>query len=463
MNKKYLSIYLIGLFLLNLLQSAFVELSYDEAYYWIYSQFPSWGYYDHPPMVAWLISLGSWLGHSELAVRFFFNVLGCGSIYFLWKITNQKNIKTFISLVSSLALVQASGFLALPDTGLLFFATLFLYFVKDYIKAENTKNVIGLILSITMLFYSKYHGLAVVLFTTFTYPAFFKRRSFWLVVLSVVVLYLPHVYWQYTHDFVTFKFHLFGRGEKVFDVYNIINYLSSQIVLLGIFNLFILIILIKKVNFKSSWERILFMNVFGFLILLFFVSFRNQIEANWTVTATMASVPLFLILLERRPALNKWVKITSLLPVAIIIIFRIILFLPDSYYEGKKISRLNEVKGWEQRVDKLSKVVSDKIVIADNYQIAAKLSFYMNKIIPALHLTSRDSHYNLLKEQIKDIDLDEEVFFLSPKIKVDSVKVETGYKDPIYIHKTTLRKLLERYGLEREYLLKPDFSVLKNQ
>ena len=104
MNKKYLSIYLIGLFLLNLLQSAFVELSYDEAYYWIYSQFPSWGYYDHPPMVAWLISLGSWLGHSELAVRFFFNVLGCGSIYFLWKITNQKNIKIILNVQSYILL-----------------------------------------------------------------------------------------------------------------------------------------------------------------------------------------------------------------------------------------------------------------------------------------------------------------------------------------------------------------------
>lgn len=463
MSKKYLFIYLVGLFLLNLFQSAFVELSYDEAYYWIYSQFPSWGYYDHPPMVAWLIKVGSIFGHSELAVRFMFNVLGCGSIYYLWKITNQKNIKTFIALTLSLTLVQASGFLALPDTGLLFFATLFLYFVKGYIAQETSKNILGLIVSITLLFYSKYHGLAVVLFTAFAYPAFFKRKSFWLVVASVIVLYLPHMYWQYSQEFVTFKFHLFGRGEKVFDVDNMLNYLSSQIVLFGIFNLFILIALVKKVDLKDNWERILFVNVFGFLILLFFVSFRNQIEANWTVTATMASVPLFILLLEKKPILNKWVKISCLLPTAIILSLRVILFLPDSFWEGKDINRLNEVKGWEDRVKQISNVVGNSAVIADNYQIAAKLSFYMNRIIPALHLTSRESHYNLLKSQLRLIGLDEEVFFLSPKIKEDSIRVETGYKDPIYVHKTTINKLLERYGLEKSYLEEPEFTVLKNQ
>lgn len=44
-------------------------LTTDEAYYWTWSLHPSFGYTDHPPMVAWLITLGSVFGHSYGAVR----------------------------------------------------------------------------------------------------------------------------------------------------------------------------------------------------------------------------------------------------------------------------------------------------------------------------------------------------------------------------------------------------------
>ena len=42
----------------------------DEAYYWLWSQSPLTGYYDHPPMVArWIWASIQVLGKSELAIR----------------------------------------------------------------------------------------------------------------------------------------------------------------------------------------------------------------------------------------------------------------------------------------------------------------------------------------------------------------------------------------------------------
>ena len=55
-----------GLLLINLLQAFSTELIFDEAYYWYYAQNPSWGYFDHPPMVAWMIALGTWFLDNEL-------------------------------------------------------------------------------------------------------------------------------------------------------------------------------------------------------------------------------------------------------------------------------------------------------------------------------------------------------------------------------------------------------------
>ena len=47
-----------------------LPLSADEAYYAQWAQHPDWGYFDHPPMVAWWMAAGrALLGDSVLALR----------------------------------------------------------------------------------------------------------------------------------------------------------------------------------------------------------------------------------------------------------------------------------------------------------------------------------------------------------------------------------------------------------
>ena len=44
---------------LRLLAAAWTPLTFDEAYYWLWSRHLAFGYYDHPPMVALLIRAGT--------------------------------------------------------------------------------------------------------------------------------------------------------------------------------------------------------------------------------------------------------------------------------------------------------------------------------------------------------------------------------------------------------------------
>ena len=61
---------LILLFLaLQALYGAHLPLFGDEAYYWAWSRQPALSYFDHPPMVAWLLRLATMLATSEAAVR----------------------------------------------------------------------------------------------------------------------------------------------------------------------------------------------------------------------------------------------------------------------------------------------------------------------------------------------------------------------------------------------------------
>src|ERR1700689_1814397 len=65
---------------LRFLLCGVIELLPEEAYYWTYAQHPAFGYFDHPPMVAWIITMGSTLfGHTAFGVRIVTFVLWMGS------------------------------------------------------------------------------------------------------------------------------------------------------------------------------------------------------------------------------------------------------------------------------------------------------------------------------------------------------------------------------------------------
>src|SRR3954447_4599808 len=60
----------LALVALRLVAAAFTPITFDEAYYWMWSKSLAGGYYDHPPMVAFVIRLGTMIaGDTELGVR----------------------------------------------------------------------------------------------------------------------------------------------------------------------------------------------------------------------------------------------------------------------------------------------------------------------------------------------------------------------------------------------------------
>src|SRR6201982_2356649 len=61
---------ILALVVLRLVAAAYTPITFDEAYYWMWSKSLAGGYYDHPPMVALVIRLGTLIaGDTELGVR----------------------------------------------------------------------------------------------------------------------------------------------------------------------------------------------------------------------------------------------------------------------------------------------------------------------------------------------------------------------------------------------------------
>ena len=84
--------------------------------------------------------------------------------------------------------------------------------------------------------------------------------------------------------------------------------------------------------------------------------------------------------------------------------------------------------------------------MAENYQYAAKVSFYTDQVVPGLHLKSRTSQFGLWNFE-KSLKPSEPVCLLTTKKIKGAYTIETYFKDPIYVVRpTSLRRLAKMYN-----------------
>jgi len=284
--------------LLNLLQAALLQLDPDEAYYWMYAQQLDWGYFDHPPMVALLISLGSsWLP-GELGVRLGSILVFAATLYALWcllgKPTDRRQQYHFLLLASAMPVLHVYGFVSTPDSPLLLFTALFFLTYKNFLETDSWRNTLWLGVVMALLLYSKYHGVLVIFFSVLSNLRLLANPKFYVASLAGAALYFPHLYWQFMHDFPTFKYHLSGRNDTYEFKYTL-DYLLSQLLIFSPFLLpFIFRIFRKKPN--DLLERAFYFVSFGFWIFFFYSTFNGHVEPHWTAAL---SIPLIVLLYRR--------------------------------------------------------------------------------------------------------------------------------------------------------------------
>jgi hypothetical protein len=362
--------------LLALAQSASTELIADEAYYWVYSRFPAWGYFDHPPMIAVLIKSGYAIFHNELGVRLICAFLSTLTILITESLIERKNPFLFYTIVLSLGVLQIAGFLAVPDTPLLFFTALFFYTYRFFIKKINWQNALLLAVAITFLFYTKYHGLLIVLFAFLSNIKLFTRWQTWLAGLFVLILYAPHLLWQWNHDWVSFRYHLFESNVSGYKFSYTTDYLLGQLLLAGPLAGLILLPAAIIYKVKTQTEKALKFTLTGIYLIFLLSSFRGKVEVNWTMPAL---IPL--IILSHQFIIDKisWIK-----PLRIISIVSLLLIIAGRIYLVVDIGPDNSLKGRFHNNKEWAKAISEKtgeipVVFYNSYQRASLFWFYSGK------------------------------------------------------------------------------------
>lgn len=197
----------------------------QEAYYWTYAQHPDLSYFDHPPMVAWLIWMGTQLfGNGAIGVRLGTWACGMAGAWFGWLLLRDVGIdgkgrSAFVLAGLVSPILAMTHFLANPDAPLVCFWTLTMLALW---RARNGSwrwwTIAGAAAGAALL--SKYSAAflatgGIALFALD--PAMrrqLRRPAPYVSVLVAAAVFLPVVAWNVANKFESFRFQTADRLAK---------------------------------------------------------------------------------------------------------------------------------------------------------------------------------------------------------------------------------------------------------
>ncbi|WP_305982424.1 ArnT family glycosyltransferase [Roseivirga thermotolerans] len=402
-TKPVFAVFLIIWFIVGLIQNYFTEVSGEEAYYWLFSQYLDWGYLDHPPMVGVLSYMGYTLIPNALGLRLWFLIANMLTLVVIRKTLAKKDDPLFVWIALSAVAVHAGAFLVKTDVPLILFEALFLYFYKQYLEDDNWKVSVLLALSIALIMLSKHHGFLIVIFTVLSNLKLVLRKSFWLVVLATVVFMIPHTIWQFNHDFATIKFHLYNRIDMGFSWESLAYYVGIQPVVFGPFCGVLLIAGAFLNRHGSDFNRALRFCLVGVFVFFFISTLKVEFHKHWTSIMMMPLVLLAHEYIADHERMRRWMKRIAVATLVLIVPLRIYLmydFLPKSWTEGWDV--LHNWDTWAEEVNELSNGLP--IMFNNHYERASRYAYLTGDIVHCYNTFDyRETQHDLLplEEQLQ--------------------------------------------------------------
>ncbi|HRZ41260.1 MAG TPA: glycosyltransferase family 39 protein [Bacteroidales bacterium] len=378
------------------LQALFTPLMADEAYYWMFSQHPAAGYFEHPPMVAFFIGIGYAILPNALGVRILSIIATTLSIGLLERLLKPEKPLLFYGLVASAALLHGIGFLAVPDAALLFFSLIFYLLFVKFTEKPSAIRAILFGLAAAALLLSKYHGILVIAFVVFSRIGILRKRFFWLVPLVALIALLPHLFWLIQNDFPTVQFHLLERNPMPRSILFPALYLVAALFFSGPLTGPFLIWSGVKVKSGDPLTKAMQWVMWGVLLFFLLMSVNGPVEVYWLMPAVVPAVNLG----YRYYSIYRNRLLQVLMPVSLVLILagRVLITADvqrDYPFLKPLLKPFTDPRSW---VDAVSRTAGTRpVAFMNSYQEASLYTFYSGK--PAFSLNNvmgRRNQFNLL-------------------------------------------------------------------
>ena len=357
----------------NLVQAGFTELANDEAYYHMFAERLAWGYFDHPPVTALLVWAGERLFGGELGVRFFFTVLQPLYLWILWRLirpadAGRRDAALFVVVSAATLMLQLYGFIAVPDGPLMFTTALFLLTFKWF--SENRRRAwLWMGIAMALMAYSKYHGALVVLFALAANPRQLLRPALYSSGAVALLLLVPHLVWQYEHDWASFAYHLSGRNS-VFRPGYVVEFLANMLVVFNPFFVPLYVQAWRKVKPQTPVGRALKLLPVAFIVFFMLSSLRGYVQPQWVIVSCFGLVCVLFAYARRHPRTRRYVMRAGGVTVGLIVLARLVMIFNPL---GIRFEVFNNPESYAAIA---AEADGRPVVFRYGYAVAAKYAFY---------------------------------------------------------------------------------------
>lgn len=373
----------------------YTGLGDDEAYHWVWSNHLALSYYDHPPMVAYII----WLFTRILGTSYFTVHLGalvCFTLFiiviYMWAEEMFSSREAFWAAVTFLFIPVffVGGTVTVPDAPLALFWVLALWLVYRALKEGMARYwyLAGLAMGFSSL--SKYNGLLLP-GLVFLYLIFSKEHRFWLFkkepyigLLIMLITFSPVIIWNYGHQWLSFQFQFLSRHRGGLSFVRFLQFIGAQFAYISpLAFLYACLGFYRsaRIGFgKKKWEyRYLFFVSFPLVVLFALNSFVSRsFKPHWPALGYIGAIMGGVAAggLARKEV--GFLKINFLICILLIGITVGQAFYPFLPIPPKQ-DITNDLYGWDEvsrAIDGIEKEIAKPVfLLTDRYQNGAHLSF----------------------------------------------------------------------------------------
>jgi hypothetical protein len=397
------SVVILALVALRLVAAAWTPLTFDEAYYWMWSKHLAFGYYDHPPMVAYVIRAGTMIaGDTEFGVRLVSVLLALPMSFAVYRtaalLFGGVRVAASAAILLNATLMAAVGTLIVtPDSPLLVAASFVLFFLAKVLATGRGAWWLAVGAAVGCALLSKYTALffgAAILIWLLAVPS----QRHWLLTpwpyaggLIALAIFAPVILWNADHRWVSFIKQIGRARIEDFRPAFIAELIPTQVAfatplvfILGAMGLHAL----ARRNEGERPARLLVGAMFWTIVAYFFWhSLHARVEANWfapvypafVVAAAVAAHRVTWPMREQRLAdfCLHWAGPVGVLMFALLIVQANTGML--SGYRREATVRSVGV-GWRELADRIEAVrarVGATCVLAPDYGTTGWLAFYL--------------------------------------------------------------------------------------
>ncbi|MHB0990096.1 MAG: ArnT family glycosyltransferase [Burkholderiales bacterium] len=385
-SKSFIRILAVTL-LIKLVLAYFLPMSGDEAYFIVWAKHLDFGYYDHPPMVGWMLYLLRFLGDGELLMRLpavLFSTF-IGVLIYRLLVPYGTERAAWAAGIFLLSPVNILDVLITTDTPLILFVFLSVYALVRALERDSRWWYALAGAGMGLAFLSKYFavllGLAYLAFFMFALSG--KRRwgNFAIMLAATAPFVAVNVYWNYTHCWDNILFNLYNRNTGArFSWHNVLLYVGTTFYLITPPIIYYWWRQRNAVKAPADMSFRLYACVFALPLLFFLLlSFRKTIGLHWV----LAFYPFLYLLLAQRLSVAQLIKTARFMgwfSALHLLVVAALLAAPASLWgHGKLYGGYVLLMHTDDVLTKLQPYAPDFLMATDGYSSSAVLSYHEEK------------------------------------------------------------------------------------